>query len=156
MTTKIIFLVTVLSYAVIASQPFMYILALKHAQMNLNANSYSELRKLIDIAMRNNFKYVLYTAVLANLGLIIANVRNPGGLVFITASISFIALILDIMLTIKGSLPINDVINTWPTGNSPANWTEYRDNWFRIFQYRQIASITGFLSLLIGTIFGGK
>lgn len=156
MTTKIILLITVLAYSVIVSQSFMYILALKDAQLTLESNSYTELRKLIDKSMRDNFKYVIYAALLANLALIIINIKTPGNLKFITATIAFIALVIDTLLTMKGNLPINDVINAWSPDSIPANWKEYRTKWFQIFQYRQIANITGFVSLLIGTVFGSK
>jgi hypothetical protein len=156
MTTRIIFAITLLAYAIIASQAFMYILSLKQVQLNLGANSYTEIRKLIDISMRASFKYVIYAALLANLLLIIATVKTPASLVFITATIAFVALVAEILLTLKGNLPINDVINTWSADNVPANWTSFRDKWFTIFQYRQIASITGFVSLVIGAVFGTK
>jgi len=154
MTNKIIFLVTLLSYSFIVSQPFMYMLSLKYTQLNLGANSYTEVRKLIDIAMRNNFKYVLYTGVFATLALVLSNIKAPGSITFITASIAFAALVAEILLTVKGSLPINDVINIWTPDNVPANWTHYRDEWFRIFQYRQWVSVAGFVSLLFGVVFG--
>jgi len=67
-----------------------------------------------------------------------------------------VALVAEILLTLKGNLPINDVINTWSADTIPANWATIRDKWFTIFQYRQIASITGFVSLLIGVFFGTK
>jgi hypothetical protein len=156
MTTKIIFTITVLAYAMIASQAFMYILSLKHVQLNLNANAYTEIRKLTDISMRASFKYVIYAALLANVLLVIATVKTPGSLVFITATIALVALVAEILLTLKGNLPINDVINTWSADNVPANWTVVREKWFTIFQYRQIASITGFVSLVIGAVFGTK
>jgi hypothetical protein len=156
MTTRIIITITLLAYAIIASQAFMYILSLKQVQLNLGANSYTEIRKLIDISMRASFKYVIYAALLANLLLVIATVKTPTSLVFITATIAFVALVAEILLTLKGNLPINDVINTWSADNVPANWTSFRDKWFTIFQYRQIASITGFVSLVIGAVFGTK
>lgn len=156
MTTKIILLFTLLVYSIIVSQSFMYILALKDVQLGLDANSYTELRKLIDSSMRSNFKYVIYAALLANLGLAISTIRNPGSLLFITTAIAFAALILDTLLTVKGNLPINDVINTWSPDRYPSNWAEYRTKWLSIFQYRQIANITGFVSLLIGSVFGSK
>jgi hypothetical protein len=156
MTTRIIITITLLAYAIIASQAFMYILSLKQVQLNLGANSYTEIRKLIDISMRASFKYVIYAALLANLLLVIATVKTPTSLVFITATIAFVALVAEILLTLKGNLPINDVINTWSADNVPANWTSFRDKWFTIFQYRQIASITGFVSLVIGAVFATK
>lgn len=131
----------------------MYLIALKHVQINLGANSYIEIRKLLDVAMRNNYRYVLYIAVCANLSLLLVNVKNPGGIIFITATIAFIALIAEILLTLKGSLPINDVINKWSADNCPVDWTEYRRSWFRIFRYRELVSIAGFVSLLTGIVF---
>jgi uncharacterized membrane protein len=156
MTTKIILAITLLVYAIIASQAFMYMLSLKQVQLNLGANSYTEIRKLIDISMRASFKYVIYAALLANVLLVIATLKTPSSLVFITATIALVALVAEILLTLKGNLPINDVINTWSADNFPANWTSFRDKWFTIFQYRQMASITGFISLLIGAVFGTK
>jgi hypothetical protein len=156
MTTKIILLLTLLAYSIIVSQSFMYILALKDVQLNLDANSYTDLRKLIDLNMRSNFKYVIYVALLANLALALSTIKNPGGLLFITTTIAFVALVVDTLLTVKGNLPINDVINSWSSNSYPTNWVEYRTKWFSIFQYRQIANITGFISLLIGAVFGSK
>lgn len=156
MTTKILLFGTLLAYSIIVSQSFMYILSLKDVQMNLQAGTYTEVRKLIDASMRSNFKYVIYTALLANLLLVISTIKTPGSFVFIASSIAFIALVADVLLTLKGNLPINDVINTWTADNVPADWTSIRANWFRIFQYRQLASITGFVSLLTAAVFGSK
>jgi hypothetical protein len=156
MTTKIIFTITLLAYAMIASQAFMYILSLKQVQLNLGANAYTEIRKLTDTSMRASFKYVIYTALLANVLLVIVTAKAPASLVFISATIALVALVAEILLTLKGNLPINDVINTWSADNVPANWSALREKWFTIFQYRQIAGITGFVSLLIGAVFGTK
>lgn len=156
MINKITLLITLLSFSVIVSQPFMYLLAFKQTSVGLSAGSYIEMRKLIDAAMRSNFKYVLYTALLSNLALIIINIKNPGGVVFITAAIALVCLLADVMLTLKGNLPINDIINSWSVNHYPANWAAYRDKWLLIFKYREIAGITAFVSLLIGAVFGNK
>lgn len=134
----------------------MYIIALKHVQLSLEANSYTELRQLIDISMRSNFKYVIYVALLSNIVLVFTTAKNPASLLFITTVIALTALLLDILIAVKGDLPINDIINSWSTDNYPKNWAEYRTKWFHVFQYRQIANITGFISLLIGAVFGSK
>ena len=132
----------------------MYILALKNVQLSLEANPYTELRKLLDSNMRGNFKYVIYVALLANLILIILTIKNPGSLLFITSAIAFVALIAEVLLAVKGNIPINNIINTWSADNYPTNWADYRTKWLHVFQYRQIANITGFVSLLLGAVFG--
>ncbi len=154
MATQIVLLLTLLAYSIIVSQSFMYILTLKYSQLRLEAGPYIQLRKLTDTSMRSNFKYVIYAALLSNVTLVILTVKFPGSLLFITAIIAFIALVADILLTVKGNLPVNDIINTWSPENYPADWKEYRSRWFTIFQYRQIVTITGFVSLLAGVVFG--
>ena len=156
MTTKIIYTITVIAYAMIVSQSFMYILSLKQVQLSLNVDTYTEIRKLTDISMRANFKYVIYATLLANLLLLTTNIKTPTSMIFIFSAIAFVALIAEILLTLKGSLPINDIINTWSLGNYPANWEAVREKWFAVYQYRQIATIVGFVSLLIGGVFGSK
>src|SRR5690606_1674186 len=117
---------------------------------------YTEIRKLIDASMKSNFKYVIYTALLSNLVLVICTFKNLRSTLFITAAIAFAALILDTTLAVKGNIPINDAISTWTLDSYPANWAEFRIKWLQIFQYRQIANISGFVSLLIGAVFGSK
>ena len=134
----------------------MYLLTLKNVHFSLDAIPYTEIRKLIDTSMRVNFKYVIYIALLFNILLVVLNIKNPGSLLFITATIALFALVIDTLLMLKGNLPINDIINTWTSESFPANWAEYRMKWFNIFQYRQIANITGFVSLLLGAVFGVK
>ena len=132
----------------------MYILALKQVQINLSPSSYIELRKLTDTAMRSNFNYVMFIALAANVVLVAVNFKQPGSIVFATAALALICLVADFVIIIKGNMPINDVINSWSVSNYPNNWADYRNNWLRIFQYRQISAITAFISLLIGAIFG--
>jgi uncharacterized membrane protein len=154
MAIKIIFLCTILAYSFIVSQSFMYILALRHVQLNLKASTYTEFRKLIDASMRNNFRYAVYGALFTNLLLVIVTVHNPPDLKFITASVAFVCLIADTWLTLKGNMPVNNAINEWTPDKYPENWTDFRSKWLSIFQYRQIANIIGFVSLLIGVVFG--
>jgi len=134
----------------------MYIIALKNVQNCMNASSYIELRKLLDTNFRANYKYAVYGALFTNLLLVLVNLKSPGGLLFISSSIAFIALVADTLLMMKGNMPINKLINTWSVDHYPANWEYYRTKWLRIFYYREIATIAGFLSLLIGAVFGVK
>jgi uncharacterized membrane protein len=154
MAIKLVSFFTLFAYSVIVSQSFMYILALKNALLNLGVESYTEIRKQIDTNMRSKFRYVIYTALLANLLLVISAIKDPGSLLFITATIAFVALVADTLVTIKGNLPVNDIINGWTADNYPSNWMKYRTKWLAIFQYRQALNITGFVSLLIGVVFG--
>lgn len=153
MTTKTILLFTLLAYSMIVSQSFMYLFSLKNMQLNLGFESYMEVRKLIDTNMRQNFKFVVYAALLSNFLLVAITIKQPTSPLFIAAAIAFLALLVDTWLTVKGNMPINDIINTWSATKIPPDWEYFRAKWLRIFAYRQTANILGFLSLLIGTVF---
>jgi hypothetical protein len=154
MAMKITLLITLLAYSFIVSQSFMYMLSLKRTQLKLNVNAYIEIRKLLDANMRANFKYPVYLSLLSNLLLLVLTIQNPGSIIFITTAIALVALVTDTLITVKGNMPVNDIINSWSMDNHPANWSEYRAKWLLLFQYRQLANITGFVSLLIGAVFG--
>ena len=156
MLNKLLLLVTLLVYSVIVSQSYMYIIALKNAQINMQPNTYIEFRKLMDAGFRANFKYAVYAGLIGNLVLLIATAKAPGSLIFITSAIAFFALVADVLLMMKGNMPINNMINGWEADQYPADWALYRTKWLKVFQYRQVANITGFVSLLAGTVFSIK
>lgn len=156
MTTKILYLLVLVAYAVIVSQSFMYMLSLKQVQMKLGADNYTEVRQLTDTSMRSSFKYVIYVALAATILLLVVTSKQPAGVAFITSAIAFLALVAEILLTLRGSLPVNDIINSWSPGHIPADWQAVRDRWFSIYQYRQVATITGFISLVAGLVWRMK
>jgi hypothetical protein len=154
MYTKIILLLTIVAYSVIVAQSYMYIVALKNVQMSMGGGSYVQLRKLLDANLRANYKYAVYAALTMNLILVLVKINSPNSVLFIAAIIAFIALITDVLLMMKGNMPINNLINSWTPVHYPDNWAEYRAKWLQIFFYREIATITGFISLVIGAVFG--
>jgi hypothetical protein len=154
METKIILLLTILAYSVIVAQPYMYIVALKKVQADMGGGSYIQLRKLLDANFRVNYKYAVCAALIMSLMLVLINIKSPNSILFIAACISFIALITDLLLMMKGNMPINNLINTWTPVHYPDNWALYRAKWLKFFFYREIATITGFISLAIGAVFG--
>ncbi|HET9279510.1 MAG TPA: hypothetical protein VFN95_15045, partial [Flavitalea sp.] len=97
---------------------------------------------------------VYYTTLSASILLTAFCVVNPGGLLFITSLIALVALLADVVLALKGNIPLNKYINSWTSWDYPDNWQQYRAQWFNLYQIRQALNITGFVSLLAGLIFG--
>ena len=153
MEINIIIFINLLAYSFIVSQSFAYIIALTDTQKNMEAGTYIELRKLLDKNFRKKYKFVIYISLLSSIVLTILTSMNTSSILFIGSSVALLALIIDIILTLKGNMPINNIINTWTKDNYPSDWKSYRSKWLSIFSKRQIVTITGFLCLLIGVIF---
>lgn len=153
MEINIIIFINLLAYSFIVSQSFSYIIALTDTQKNMEADTYIELRKLLDKNFRKKYKFVIYISLVSSTVLTILTSMNTSSILFIGSAIALLALIIDIMLTLIGNMPINNLINTWTKDNYPSDWKSYRSKWLSIFSKRQIVTITGFLCLLIGVIF---
>lgn len=153
MSIKFILLLSLIAYSMVVSQSFMYLFTLKNAQMQLNASTYVEVRKLIEAGMLAKFKYVVYAALFFNLLLIVSTVNKPSSVLFITSALAFVALVIDVLVMLKGNMPINEIFRAWSVDNIPSDWMQYREDWFRYFKYRQLANITGFVALLVGAVF---
>lgn len=154
MEINIVLFLNLLLYAVIASQSFMYMIALSNVQKNLDAAGYIQLRHLLDRNFRRNNSAVVYMSLVTSTLFSLLCSAEPGSLLFISSLIAWILLIVDVVLTLKGSMPLNNIINEWSADNYPQNWSSYRAEWLDIFRKRQIAITCGFISLLAGVAFG--
>ena len=154
MEIKITLFITLLMYAFVISQSFFYILAMSNTLKKMQAETYIETRNLLTENLQTPLQLVYYTTLGASVLLTAFCVVNPSGWLFICSVIALIALLADVLLAVKGNIPLNKFINSWTPVNYPSNWKQYRSKWFTLYHIRQALNITGFLSLLAGWVFG--
>ena len=153
MLSSITSFICLLCYSVIAAQSISYIISLSDVQKKMNVAEYISFRKVTDKNFRAKFAYAVYGALLSNLALIVVTAIGFNPVLFVASCISFICLLFDTLITLKGNMPINNTINTWTIQDHPAEWEAYRAKWLSYFQFRQIANLTGFVCLCIGIVF---
>ena len=151
---EIIFFITLLSYSIVVAQSFSYIISLRNVHESLDAVGYIVVRKHTDRNFRAKFKWVFYATLICTTGLCVAAAIEGNKFVLICSAIAWIAFVLDTVFMMKGNMPINNLINTWKEDDYPADWESYRKKWLDAFAKRQVANITGFISLLVAAVFG--
>jgi hypothetical protein len=154
MYLKLLLLLNLIGFAIIASQPLFYLLALSDSQKKLAAPAYIELRKLLDKNLKLKLKALYYTTLISIILLVIFSFSTVVPLLFISACIAFCTLVLDIAISMKRNVPINKIINNWEVDAYPMHWQLIRRKWFYFYHIRQVAGIIGFISLLVGVVFG--
>lgn len=154
MEIKITLFINLLLYSFVISQSFFYILGMASATRNMQPATYIESRKLLDNSLAKTLSSVYYLALVSSLALVTFCLVNPSGTLFICSIISFGALIGDVVLAVKGNIPLNRIINSWTDREYPSNWQEYRSRWFKFYKTRQALNVAGFMSLLTGMVFG--
>lgn len=153
MELKILIVLNLFFYSVIVGQSFMYIIALRNVQESMGATSYIELRKLLDRNFLKKFKPVVYSALVLGLALVVASFFQTSMVLIAGSILAFAGLVIDVLLILKGDMPINRIINSWTLETFPANWVEYRSKWLYWFSWRQVANISGFIALIIAAVF---
>jgi hypothetical protein len=153
MIIKITLFINLLMYAFVISQSFFYILAMSGTMKKMQAATYIETRNLLTERLKAPLQIVYYITFATSLLLTAFCVVNPSGWMFICSVISLVALVADMLIAVKGNIPLNTYINTWTTGSYPSNWEVYRSKWFSLYHTRQAINITGFVSLLVGWVF---
>lgn len=155
MATQIILFLDILIWSIIAGQSYMYIIALMDVSKKLDAPGYIRFRQLVDRNFMAKYKWVVYAAMLLG-PLLCILAATKGNIVFVCSLVTLLALVSDLVLTLRGNMPINKLINTWSTNEYPIDWEIYRNKWLSVFFKRQVVTIIGFISLVTAAIFGNR
>lgn len=132
----------------------MYMIALRNVQMNLNAPHYIQMRKLLDKNFRKKYSLIVYTALASATCTMILCSTPPQSILFISICLAWLMLVTDVLITIKGNMPINNIINSWSEADYPSDWEKYRSKWLFYFSQRQIVVTTGYTALIFALVFG--
>ena len=145
-------LLHLLSYLLVTSQVLFYLFILCDALKMISLENYFEQRKVIDTLMGNRFRLMYYSCLALSVLAVVFSVKQPTSLFFITAMAALIFLMLDLAITVKGSLPLNALANTFD-GSEKVDWNNVRIQWLDYMKYRGIAATIGMISLLAGLVF---
>ncbi len=146
-------LVNLVLFAVVASQPLFYAVALSHASRALSAPAFIELRNAINAVMKRRVPAVYLGTLATCVGVLTLSLLAGELWMAATSGVALAALVGDTALMLRENVPINGVIETWTPTQYPADWESYRTRWMAIFAVRQVLLVVGFVSLLAGAVF---
>ena len=142
------------SYLLVTSQVLFYLFILSDALKAISLDSFFEQRKAIDSLMLGRFKLMYYSCLAISVLTVLIAARNPSSSFFISSLIALTFLILDLAITIKGSLPLNAIAHTYVPGSDGLEWEALRTEWLNYMRYRGILITLGMTTLFTGLVFG--
>lgn len=143
------FIQTVL-FCIIAGQAFFYLIGGTAGLKNVSASTFIEQRKAIDVVIGPYLKILYPSTILISLIVLILLRQQVNSTLFLLSSLTFLLIVADLAIAIKGNIPLNQQMQGWSTTNYPANWSVVRDQWMNYMHWRQACSITGLLCVLTG------
>ncbi len=150
---RILFLISLITYSVVVSQPLFYLVAMGGAQRALSAAAYIELRQRINALMTRRLPAIYLSTLIAVVAALSVSLWVGNAIGSIAAGTALGCLVADVALMLRKNVPINGVIDQWSMTDYPADWESYRARWSEGFAYRQVALLVGYAALLVGGVY---
>jgi uncharacterized membrane protein len=149
---KTVRLLHLLSYLLVTSQVLFYLFILCDSLKVISLENFIELRKVIDSLMIGRFKVMYYSCLALCVIAVVLAAKQPSSGFFITSVMALIFLIADLWITVRGSMPLNELMHTYTPGHSTADWETVRTQWLDYMKYRGIIITMGMTTLIGGLI----
>lgn len=72
---------------------------------------------------------------------------------FLLAVVALVLVIGDMVVTLKGNVPINRTVQSWQADAPPPQWSELRDRWERLHTIRTALIVSGFAFFAASVVF---
>ena len=155
-TLKVIEFLYLALYVIISSQLIYYLLVMSDALRLVSIDNFMELRKAIDPIFKKRLSYVYYTCLALNIVLLVMRRGDLFSLSYAALVVASLCLVTDLVIAVKGNIPVNNQISIYVSGSSEYDWQALRKDWLSYITYRGIANVIGTLSLLAGLVAARK
>lgn len=142
----------ILLFCIIAGQAFFYFIGGTAALKNVSAIAFIEQRKAIDAEIAPYLKVIYPLTIVMSVAMLVLLRQQIDSALFILSAVACLLIVIDMVIAIKGNIPLNQRISTWPLDAYPGNWHVVRDQWLNYMYYRQFCGIAGLFCLLVGMI----
>lgn len=150
-TFKTIRLIHLLSYLLVTSQLLFYLVIFCDAIKQTSIENFMEHRKGVEQVIDPRLKMIYYSCLALSIAAILTSMKKPSSVFFITAAIALICLLVDMLIAIKGNIPLNNMIREGVL-QQHMNWESVRTQWLNFIRVRGVFITIGMTSLLVGLI----
>lgn len=154
MLIKVTLMTVIVLYAFALGQRFLYSLVFATTTNKMEIATYIQLRKFVDRRIEASLMVIHVILLAISIDLVAFCVVNPAGLLFHCSLISLVLLIADIVLLVKGNMPLSKRIDKWTVSLHPDNWKKITAKLLLLCYIRHALHMMGFIALLTGTLFG--
>lgn len=152
---SIVGLIGVVLYFFIAAQGAFYHIGFGKAMFHIPAEGFIQLRKAVDPVVRRKLKGLYLSALAIMFTWLVLTDKSGGFLSYGPVLIAFLLLVTDLVLILKCSEPVNELINS-DLLNTQQGYSNARKEWMKFIFIRGYLSVSGFVILLAHLIFQNK
>jgi uncharacterized membrane protein len=116
--------------------------------------NFISIRKEIDKLAEVRLRILYYSSLLIGFITVVVTWNYSNTAFFITCVVSFLCLLVDVAIAMKGNVPLNKIISSYINGNEHENWEMVRTQWIRYINLRAMFIGFGMTALLAALIIG--
>lgn len=145
---SVVQVVGVVLYFFLAAQGAFYRIGFGKALFDISPEGFIELRKAVDPRVRRPLKALYISSLATMLTWLVLAVNSGGLLTYGPVLVAFLLLVADLVLALKRSEPVNQLINS-DLLNTRQGFVNARDEWMKYIFIRGTLGVAGFLILLL-------
>ncbi|WP_238428446.1 DUF1772 domain-containing protein [Frankia nepalensis] len=123
------------------------LVAIRPAMHSLPVASYITVKQAFDISYPKFMKPLQIAALVASLALTVTSGLMGDPPAATLAGLAFLSLLVNVIVTVRGDLPINIAMASWRPEQPPADWELQRSRWDRFNAIRTAAAVVGLILL---------
>lgn len=140
---------TLLAYTLVMSQPLFFAFALGRASLALSGPAYAELRQRINASITKPLVVVYAITFLACLSVAALAAKEGATTTAVGVELAALTLVVDLVLAVKGNVPLNAAMDQWDPAALPPDWATKRAAWHRVFAVRQVVLCVGYVVFVL-------
>jgi len=148
MYTEKIRLLQLLVVIIIASQGIFYFIGCAEAMKHLTVPVFADYRKALDSFIAGRLRILYYIALALGITVLILSRQHMNGLIFICTMVATLCIVIDVLIALKGSIPINNQFNQYPA-SEVSDWRALQLSWVKLILIRGVFSSTALIALLV-------
>ncbi|MCK9920541.1 DUF1772 domain-containing protein [Frankia sp. AgPm24] len=125
------------------------LVAVRPAMHTLPATTYVTVKQAFDVSYPKFMKPLQITSLFSTVALAVAAAVAGPTTSAILAAIAAVAVFTNIIVTVRGDLPINNAMATWTPDAPPSDWQSHRARWDFFNSIRTIAALTALVLLAL-------
>jgi uncharacterized membrane protein len=147
MVTTALAAVAVVLTGLVAGTMTVGLVAIRPALHSLPTASYITVKQAFDVSYPRLMKPLQLSALAVILALCVAAGLGDRWTVAGLAAVAFISLFVNVLVTVRGDLPINVAMASWHPEEPPAGWEGLRHRWDRFNTIRTTAAVAALVLL---------
>ncbi|CUU55539.1 Uncharacterized membrane protein [Parafrankia irregularis] len=125
------------------------LVAVRPALHSLPTTSYVLVKQAFDISYPKLMKPLQITSLLSAVALTVAAAVDGASTSAIFAAVASAAVLTNILVTVRGDLPINNAMATWKPEAPPSDWQAQRARWDFFNSIRTTAAVSALVLLAV-------